>query len=307
MVSRTLFAWWLGLSLFGGTLVRWDGGVWSLGQFFGKTLQTRLAILVDIELVLYPQGAIAPAGGGSSLQGNTIKVDSPLLKSTTTPPSTATATRSLVRLTLLVAIVLAVPLVGFAAWAGSLEEWLALWRENPPSPLLLAGILVLLLASDILLPIPSGPLITLAGAQLGGVFAAAAAWLGLMLGGVAAFGLAKRYGRPFAERIASPEDIEALRHVAKQHDVWLLLITRPLPVVAEATVLLLGLLRTGWPRLLGSLGVGNGVVAVVFALLGEYANQSEWLAIAVILSIALPLAAGWVGRKWLIRSTSQSK
>ncbi|MGI9455170.1 MAG: TVP38/TMEM64 family protein [Aeoliella sp.] len=205
--------------------------------------------------------------------------------------------RSLLRIVLLVTVVLVLPLMTVALWSGPMEDWLEAWRESPPPAPLLATALVLLLASDILLPVPSGPLITIAGSQLGVVLTAAAAWLGLMLGGVVAFTLAKCWGRPLAERFAAASELASLRKIADQHDVWLLLVTRPLPVLAEATVLLAGVLDTRWRRLLWTLGIGNAVVAVAFAVLGQQAEQNEWLAIAVVLSIALPLAAAWAFRR----------
>ena len=136
-----------------------------------------------------------------------------MLKSTTTPPSTATATRSLVRLTLLVAIVLAVPLVGFAAWAGSLEEWLALWRENPPSPLLVGGHSCAAVGERYTAAHSLRPPHYLGGCPTGGRLCGCGrlAW--------ADAGRSRRFWDSpsvtvarLPRGLASPEDIEALRH-----------------------------------------------------------------------------------------------
>ncbi|QDU58894.1 TVP38/TMEM64 family protein [Aeoliella mucimassa] len=208
--------------------------------------------------------------------------------------------RLLVRLVGVIAIVLAIPMVTALFWSGPLESLLERWQAEPPSTGWVAGLLIALLASDILLPVPSGPVITLAGGQIGVLPTAIAAWTGLMLGGLAAFAVAKRLGPAVTRRLASPEDLEGLKSTARQHDAWLLLVTRPLPILAEATVLLCGTLDTSWPRLLWTLGIGNAAVATAFAVLGQQASEQEWMFMAIVLSVVVPLAMTWVVRhRWL--------
>lgn len=231
-----------------------------------------------------------------------VKLDPLHPKSTTSPLKYLAAMRSLLRLVGIVVVLLGVPLLTAVAWSGPLEQWIQQWREAPPPAGWLAGALVLVLAADILLPVPSGPVITLAGGQLGVPLTVLAAWLGLMLGGLLAFAAAKRWGSALAERVAAPAELASLRGTANAHDVWLLLVTRPLPILAEAAVLLAGTLDTRWPRLLGSLAVGNAVVAVAFAVLGSQAQQHEWMLIALVLSIVVPLAGTWVLRQRMTRA-----
>ncbi|WP_442483411.1 TVP38/TMEM64 family protein [Aeoliella sp. SH292] len=208
---------------------------------------------------------------------------------------------SLLRLVLVVAVVLGVPLLTAALWNGPLERWFAAWHDSPPPTAWIVTALVGVLAADILLPIPSGPVITLAGAELGVPVTAVAAWLGLMLGGTSAFAITKRWGTRLAERFAAPEDLANLRTSAREHDVWLLLVTRPLPILAEATVLLCGALDTCWSRMLWTLAVGNAAVALAFAFLGSQAEEHEWMTVAIVLSIVVPLAGTWLVRQRLKR------
>ncbi|MCO6047200.1 VTT domain-containing protein [Aeoliella sp. ICT_H6.2] len=209
--------------------------------------------------------------------------------------------RSLIRLVLVVAILLGLPLLTVSLWSGPLEHWFEAWRQSPPPAGWLVAALVAVLAADILLPVPSGPVITLAGGQLGIALTAASAWVGLMLGGVAAFAVTKRWGPAVARRLAAPEELDNLRATAHEHDVWLLLVTRPLPILAEATVLLCGALDTRWSRLLWTLSVGNAAVATAFAVLGSQAEEHEWMATAIVLSVVVPLAGTWVVRHRLKR------
>ena len=71
-------------------------------------------------------------------------------------------------------------------------------------------IVTAVLASDVFLPVPSGPLSTLAGSQLGFLLGTAASTLGMTLGGMVAFGLARLWGWPLAERLASVEHLHSM-------------------------------------------------------------------------------------------------
>ena len=203
----------------------------------------------------------------------------------------------LARLLLLITIMLALPLLGVALFAAPLGEWVAALRTDPPGPLPLAGLVVLLLGGDIVLPVPSLPLITLAGAALGWLWAAIAAWLGLTLGGAATLMIARRWGQGAVERWIGDQEFTRLRATCDRHGVWLLLVSRPLPILAEGVLLTIALIEPRWGRTLTTLAVGNAIVAATFALLGAQAAASEWLAIGVTLSIAAPLAATWYARR----------
>ena len=108
---------------------------------------------------------------------------------------------------LLIVLALLVPVVPFLWFGEALERQLGAWFERSPPPGILAAATTATLASDIFLPVPSSPISTLAGAELArqlgapaGVAAATcASWLGLSLGSVAGFWLARRWGRSAAK------------------------------------------------------------------------------------------------------------
>ncbi len=197
---------------------------------------------------------------------------------------------------------LLVPIVPFVLCGDRLESWAAAWVETAPSPWLLAGMTAALLASDIFLPVPSSLVSTLAGAQLGLVPAALASWIGLTIGGVAGFGLARGCGRPLVRRLSAPEDLAAMDRTGRQLGVWLLAATRPLPVLAEAMVLLAGTTDMPWRTFLPVLAIGNLAVATAYSALGSFAWQQNALPVALGASVALPVAATAVVRwQWLRR------
>jgi 3-dehydroquinate synthase len=200
--------------------------------------------------------------------------------------------RTLLIITLTLAL-LAAPFLLFGELGAN---QLAAWREHPPSKTTIAWATFALLASDFVLPVPSGPVATFAGAQLGWPLATLVAWSGMTVGCVAAFAAAKRWGPPLAERLSSPSELTAARGLAESQGVGVLLATRPLPILAEAAVLTLGLLGAPWRKFLPTVAGAHVVIAAFYAIVGEQAAEREWLLPALFIVAALPLALVWLLR-----------
>lgn len=200
---------------------------------------------------------------------------------------------------LLVALVLVLPLVLLAFVGESYAPFVERLKNDPPAAATLFIAVAAILASDLVLPVPSGPISTLAGSQLGIVAGALASTIGMTIGGVIAFALARRWGRPLAERFAGADQLAELEDTASTHGTWLVLLTRPLPVLAEAGVLLVGTLQMSWRTFLPTLVISNVVIAVTYAILGYYASEQNWLVIAMCAAIALPVTATIVAKRGL--------
>jgi uncharacterized membrane protein YdjX (TVP38/TMEM64 family) len=207
--------------------------------------------------------------------------------------------RDLVRLLLIVALALAIPIVPFLAFGPDIEAWVAAWLQPPLARPVIFSLTVLVLASDILLPVPSSLVSTAAGAQLGAVAATAASWLGMTLGAVLGYWLARTFGRNVAVRLAGHEDLERLERLAAHYGVGLLVATRALPVLAEASVLLAGVARVPWRSFLPAISLSNLGIAIVYSVLGQFARNEGELPLALAASIALPVLATTIARWWL--------
>lgn len=208
-----------------------------------------------------------------------------------------------VRPTLIVCLALLVPIIPFLGFGPWLEDRVATWLDPPPSPGVLAVLVVGLLASDILLPVPSSLVSTAAGAQLGIVSATIASWLGMTLGACLGFALARRFGRSLAARFASIEDLDKLDALASRHGSMILVATRALPVLAEAAVLVVGTTQMAWRPFLVATMLSNLGIAAVYATLGALARGEGELPLALIASIALPLLATTIARRLIRRRT----
>ncbi len=97
--------------------------------------------------------------------------------------------QTLLRPLLLVSIVLLVPIVPFVVFGEQLETWFHTWSEQPASRRVVAAVVVGLLATDIVLPIPSSLVSTFGGGQLGTLGGTLASWVGMTVAAVLGFAL----------------------------------------------------------------------------------------------------------------------
>jgi uncharacterized membrane protein YdjX (TVP38/TMEM64 family) len=158
------------------------------------------------------------------------------------------------------------------------------------------------MATDVVLPVPSSLVATLAGAQLGVLGGTSASWTGMTLGATLAFGLARYWGRPLAERFVSTVDLARLDRLATRLGPGLIVVTRAIPVFAEASVLLLGINRLAWRRFLPALCASNLGIALAYAAFGDFAGRHAWLPLALAISVAAPLALLAIVRWFIVRT-----
>jgi uncharacterized membrane protein YdjX (TVP38/TMEM64 family) len=199
-------------------------------------------------------------------------------------------------------VILLIPIVPFLVFGGPWEAWVDSWKTSPPSTPLTAALIVGLLAADIFLPVPSSVLNTLAGSQLGVVGGTAASCLGMTIGAVVAFALAKRWGRPVALWFTREEDLRRLEQLAAVYGPAILVLFRALPVMAEASVLLVGLHNLAWRRFLPPVLLSNLGIGLAYAMFGELAGRNQWLPLALGIAVALPLLLIAVSRWWFSAS-----
>ena len=210
--------------------------------------------------------------------------------------------RELFRTLPLMSAVLLVPIIPFLFFGGQIEDWLRGLSENPPSPTTTAALVIGLLATDILLPIPSSVISTMSGWQLGWLQGTLATWVGMNLGAVIGFALARRWGQPFALWFSKGEDLQQIRAVSDQFGPLVLVLTRAMPVFAEASVLIAGIHRLSWRRFLPAILLSNLGVAIAYAAFGEYAQRHQWLPLALGVAIAVPILVATIAKCFFPKS-----
>lgn len=193
-------------------------------------------------------------------------------------------------------IVLAIP---FLLFGSRIEAWANRWRENPPGPAASAALVVGLLSTDVLLPIPSSVVSTLAGGQLRWPLGTLASWTGMSLGAVLGFALARRFGPPFARRFSGDEDRRSIEQASERYGAAALVLVRGVPLLAEASVLLAGMHGMPWRRFLPPVLWSNLGIAFAYAFFGDIADRHEWLPLALGISVGLPVVLAAAARRWL--------
>jgi 3-dehydroquinate synthase len=205
------------------------------------------------------------------------------------------------RFLLMLILVLAVPIVPFVVLGARFEEQLATGIQQAGSDRSVFWGVVGILGIDILLPVPSSAVNTLAGARLGFVWGTMSAWLGMTLGACVGFQLARSWGRRVLSRLVNPVDLAALETRCPGWRMLLLLITRPLPIVAEAGVVLLGCLGLSWREFLPPVLLSHAVIAALYAGLGAWAQSTQNTGWVTWASVVLPLLMTMAARHWWLR------
>ncbi len=203
------------------------------------------------------------------------------------------------KILILVAVALAIPIVPFAIWGQSLEHAARTWEETQASPMVMAIVLFGLLSLDVFLPVPSSLVNTLAGAKLGVFAGAAVCFAGLTVGAAIGFGLAKLAGPAVQRRWLADNDAQSIKKFAENWGVVTLVITRALPILAEAAVVLLGIQGLSWRKFWPPILLANAGIAIAYSAFGNLAAEQEWLVIALAISAGLPLLLTFLARRWL--------
>lgn len=152
-------------------------------------------------------------------------------------------------------------------------------------------VIILGLTVDILLPIPSSVLLVFAGRTFGGLVGAAVGWLGLNLSAAVGFWISRRFGQSIVARFSSRADVDDFALLDAKVGWWSLVACRPLPILAEASVIFAGLSDMRGHRFWPPIIFANGILALLYGMLGDYAARQQWFVTAVVVSMVLPALA----------------
>lgn len=194
------------------------------------------------------------------------------------------------RIWMLVLGVLLVPIIPWMLLGPWLEPWAAglLGEEGHNTSrgvVALAG--VGLLASDSFLPIPSTLVMSGAGLALGGIGGGVVASVGLFLSGAVAYLVCRRWGVGMARRICGDSGLARVEAAMERYGPWLILASRSVPVLQEATSCLAGVVNLPARLYFAALAAGCIPTGFAYAAIGASAVQNRWWAVG--LSFAVPL------------------
>ena len=151
--------------------------------------------------------------------------------------------------------------------------------------ILLALAIVALFAGDVVLPVPSS-LVSVAAVALYGWAGGVLIWIGMTLGCGLGYWLGSRAGQPLARRFVGPGEVERARRIAGEVGPAALVLTRAVPVLAEAATVAAGLAGMPFRRFALATGLANAGIALV------YVAAAESFELLFAAAIAVP-ALGW--------------
>jgi 3-dehydroquinate synthase len=202
------------------------------------------------------------------------------------------AARRALRWTLVGLGLLALIIVPFVVWEAELTAWSASLLATPGGRAAVAGLVTLLLALDVLLPIPSSVVSGVAVTALGPVLGGAAIWLGLSGGAALGYALGKSGGRALVRRMVGERELERAERLAMRFGSAVLVVSRGVPVLAEASALLAGALAMPLARFALVVALSNAGLALAYALLARAASfEGAGLVLPFALGIAVPALA----------------
>ena len=189
------------------------------------------------------------------------------------------------------ALLTAAMMVLFLALFG-LAEWLHVPLLSDPDPWLSRGgwIAALigfgLLVSDVLLPVPSSLVMIAHGALFGVTLGTLLSLAGSL--GAALFGFALgRRGGPLLARLVPEDERRRADALLRRWGDLAVVVTRPVPILAETLSILAGASPMGWGRMMAATLAGSLPAALLYAVTGATARNLDNVALVFALVLAV--------------------
>lgn len=144
-----------------------------------------------------------------------------------------------------------------------------------------------LLALDVLLPVPSSIVSTAAGVLLGFWLGAAVIWAGMMVACLLGYAIGAR-ASGLARRFVGEAGLQRADRLLTRYGDWTIVMCRPVPVLAEASVIFAGLVRAPFARFVILTALSNLGVAVGYAAFGAFSMSVDSFLIAFLGALIIP-------------------
>jgi len=168
---------------------------------------------------------------------------------------------------------------------------------------LAASSIFALLALDVILPVPSSIVSTAAGVLLGFWRGAAVVWLGMMGACLFGYALGAR-ASGVARRFVGEEGLVRAERLASRYGDWTILVCRPVPVLAEASVIFAGIIRTPFARFAWLTAASNLGIALGYAAFGAFSMRVDSFLLAFLGALVIPGAVMGLAKLVFGKTTS---
>lgn len=207
------------------------------------------------------------------------------------------------RWVVLSAILIAVVLVPFFLFEEQFNQFAAEVARGDRSPWLAAGGILALLAADVVLPVPSSIVSTAAGVLLGFWRGAAVVFGGMTLGCLLGFAVGARASGA-ARKIVGDDGLARAAELVRRYGDWALVVCRPVPVLAEASVIFAGLVHAPFGRFVRLTALANLGIAAGYSAMGAFSMRVESFLLAFAGALIVPGLAIAIARVVFGRASS---
>jgi uncharacterized membrane protein YdjX (TVP38/TMEM64 family) len=159
-----------------------------------------------------------------------------------------------------------------------------------------------LLASDCLLPIPSSIVSAAAGVMLGFWPGTSVVWIGMSISCVIGYVIGVRSASG-TKRFVGGEGFSRAAALSERYGSLAIVLCRPVPVLAEASVIFAGVMRVPPPRFFAVCALANLGVAMGYAAIGAFSMSMDSFLLAFFLSLAIPGIGMLIARRAMRRQS----
>jgi len=153
-----------------------------------------------------------------------------------------------------------------------------------------------LLTADVLLPVPSSLVMVANGALFGLVTGGIISLVGNVMGFLFAYWLGSR-SSPSVQRFVSKRELDRGSRVLRRWGTSALILTRPLPILAETTAIMAGVSKLPFMKSLIAITAGSLPASLLYAWAGSQAKNFNATVIIFLALIGLATIAWAVDRR----------
>lgn len=197
---------------------------------------------------------------------------------------TSSLIQNILSLTLLILLFILIP---FFLFHQQFDNWAGLFFDNSAKGTVWIGFLIiLLLATDMFLPIPSTILSTASGYIFGIFIGTLLSFIGMTIGVLLGYwlGNSSRNTLPWLDKATTAW----LNQFFNTNGIWAIALARPVPVIAETSVLFAGISKMDPLKFISIASLSNLGISIVYASLGAFSVSTNSFLLAFCGSITIP-------------------